>query len=835
MKQLTIFLLGILSVISTFQPASAQDWGRIQGTVYVSARTEVATDATVTLVGLNYSTRVDESGQYIFDEVPAGSVLLRVESPLWGRNSETILVVAGETVEVDIEVIMHLQLEELIITAGPTTLTRSELVNPINVLSGSDLLETDGVSLGEALKNQPGMASTYYGPGASRPIIGGVGGSRVKILQHGLDVGDVSDQSEDHAVVADALDVKRVEIIRGPAALLYGSEITGGVVNILGGQIPNERPVSRIEGVLMARGGLGSSERGGGGRLTGAFGNVVWNANGLFRETGDVSTPMFNPEGIHEEHEGEHDDHGESEHDDHDEGEHDDHDEDEHDEHGEDEHDEDHGDEVLVDHIENSGTSLSRGSFGMSYVGRRGFIGAAISFHNSDYGVPGGHMHGHGDEHDEHGHDDHDEHDHEDHDEDDHEDHDEDDHEDHDEHGHGEAGEEISIDLNSISYGVGGEYRFTNEAIHGLRFRFGLVDYKHSELENFESGLTEIGIVYENNQLEGRIELDHSLHKMTRGVVGVQIKRRDLSSVSDHSSLPTTLTNDIGIFAMERVDLGEFNLEFSGRMQWQSHDPDEKLDRSFSAVSLGAGINYQASEQLAFSLSLARAAKLPSVTELYSDGLHTAVRSVERGNENLEVETTNNATFSSYVHSNRVQVTLTGYLNQSDNFIYLAPTGEFEEENPILQAAQSEVLIAGVELDADVELFHSDNTHIKLGLTGDYISGQLTSDDGYLPRIPPFRVGASLQYSLDNFVANLAVKRVGKQDQVFSITEDETDGYTMLSLKLGYRFIFGSVAQSIALQGLNLTNTLARSHTSLLKDTVPLPGRDIRLTYTIHF
>ena len=195
MKGVYKLTFGVIIILMSFQPASAQDWGRIQGTVYASEGIAAVTDATVTLVGLNYSQRVNESGQFVFQEVPAGSVLLRVESPQWGQNARTVTVVSGETVEIEIGVLLHMHLEELVISAGPTALTRSELVNPVNVVTGNDLLESDGLSLGESLKIQPGIASTYFGPGASRPIIGGVGGSRVKILQNGLDIGDVSDQS----------------------------------------------------------------------------------------------------------------------------------------------------------------------------------------------------------------------------------------------------------------------------------------------------------------------------------------------------------------------------------------------------------------------------------------------------------------------------------------------------------------------------------------------------------------------------------------------------------------------------------------------------------------
>ncbi len=805
MKNLSCLVVGVLMTFVGTLPVSAQEWGSIQGTVSVTDSDVVVTDATVTLVGLNYSQRVDVSGQFVFEEVPAGSVLLRVESAIWGRNSEAVTVFAGETVEVHIEVLQHVRLEEMVITAGPTPLTRSELVNPVNVLTESDLLESDGVSLGESLKNLPGVASTYFGPGASRPIIGGVGGSRVKILQHGLDVGDVSDQNEDHAVVADAFDARRIEVIRGPAVLLYGSDITGGVVNILDGRVPNERPVNRIAGMAVGRGGLGSNERGSGGSLTGAFGSVVWRAHGMVRETGDVSTPSFSIEGQHDDHE--------------------EHEEEEHEEHEEHE-DEDHEALEMVDHIENSNTSLGRGSFGMSWLGRRGYIGAAVSFHNSDYGVPG-HAHGaHGDEHGEHDEDGHNEDEH--HDDDEHDDHEE-------EHGHDEEGVgEVSIDLNSVTYDIEGAYRFGGGVIDGLRFRFGVTDYKHTEIEHLESGGREIGAIFENNRWEGRLELDHSLSRFTKGTAGVQVKSRDLNPAGSHSSLPATLSTQVGVFAMERINLRQFKLEFSGRMQWQTHDPDGHTEKTFSSLSLGAGANYTVNDQLAFSLSIARAAKAPSTAELYSDGLHTAIRSVEIGNENLETEVTSNATVSGFLNTEPVHVTVTGYLNQSDNFIYHAPTGRMEEGNPVLQTAQAQARITGLEVDADLEVFHSGNSHVIVGLMADYISGRLTSEDDYLPRIPPLRLGASLRYSLNNFVANLSVKRIASQEDVFSM-EEHTDGYTMINAKVRYRMVVRSTVQNISLQGLNLGNTLARSHTSFLKETVPLPGRDIRLTYAIHF
>ena len=828
MKTLHLLLFAMLTMIAGLPTAFAQeDIGRIAGTVYLTDSDSVVTDAKVTIVGMSFAQSVDEQGKFLFESVPAGSALLRVESPIWGQKSQNVTVVAGETVEVDIEIQLHIHLEELIVSAGPTALTRLKLVNPVHVISGLELRESSGTNLGESLMDKAGISSSYYGPGASRPIIGGVGGSRVKILQHGLDIGDVSDQSEDHAVGVEAFDAERIEIIRGPATLLYGSDITGGVVNVMDGRVPTQRPVNRVEGMIMGRGGLGAEERSGAGSITGSLGNIVWRARGLLRETGDVSTPLFNPEGIlggHDDH-----DHEEDHDDDHDDEEdHDDHDDEEdHDDH--DDHETEAESVSMVDHIENSRTSVSRGSFGMTWLGQRGYVGASVSIDRKDYGIPG---HGH----DDHGHDEHDDHD-EDHDE--HE-HDEDEHEhdehddDHEEHGHQEGIGVVTTDLQSVAYDLQGAYRFGDQAIKTLRFRLGLIDYSHSEIEQVEEGEDEVGAVYDNHQFEGRLELDHSLFGTTAGVAGLQFKRRDLDVSGSHASQPQTLSNDVGVFAMEQLDMGAWRFEFSGRLHLQSYDPVGKKERSFSLLSVGAGLNYEVNKNFSVSMSLARAAKTPSASELYSDGLHTAIRSIELGNEDLDPEVTVNSTISAHIHSEPVHLTLSGYINNSTNFIYFGRTGEMEEGLPVLQTAQSDARILGVEFDSDIRLIDRAKTNLTLGFSGDYIRGQLTSIDGNLPRMPPLRVKASLQYSWSNVLAKFSVRHLATQDQVF-FTEEETEGYTMLDAKIRYRLIVNSTVHTIALQGFNLTNTLARLHTSLLKDTVPLPGRDIRLTYTFHF
>ena len=791
MKGVFKLAFGVMITLASFQSANAQDWGRIEGTVYVTEGI-MATDATVSLVGLNYVLKVDESGRYVFEEVPSGSVLLRATSLRWGRSSMTVTVVAGETTEANIQVLRDVHLEEIVVSSGSAALTRSELANPVGVLTGYDLSESSSLSLGESLKDMPGISSSYIGPALSRPIIGGVGGSRVKILQQGVETADLSDIGADHAMNVDAFDAGRIEIIRGPSALLYGSNATGGVVNIIDGRVPNERPAGFVEGTVMGRVGSVADERSGGGNISGAFGNLVWRARALVRESGDFSTPEFMP--------------------------------------GEEHHEEGEPAALHLTSVENSGSSLTRGSFGLSWIGRRGYIGGAVTVHNNDHGVPGHANHGHEEEHgdDDHGDDDHGDDDHGD------DDHGDEDHADEDQPQEGVG--EVTGEMTSRTYDLEGAYRFSNTMLRGIRFRAALTNYETAEVEHVEEGEEGVSTILGRDQLEGRLEVDHVLASNMVGVAGIQIANSEMTIEGTEAFLPDALSTGIGVFALERINLDALRFEFSGRMQWQSHDPRESgmTERSFTALSLSGGVNYERSEDIRFSLSWARASKMPDVTELYAQGLHTSTRAVEIGNENLEVETTNGLTIASHIQRDPLTASISAYTNQANNFIYLAPTEREDEGNPVYQMNQAEARISGVEVDARLELLHGQQSHLVLRLWGDYVRGRLVENEQDLPRMPPLRVGAGIRYALGGFGIDFSVKHVADQEQVFP-GEMETHGYTMVNAGARYRLVVGSTVQHISLQGTNLTDVLAREHTSFVKGLVPLPGRDLRLSYTFVF
>lgn len=182
--------------------------------------------------------------------------------------------------------------DEVTVTATPLPRSLSDLVTPADQVTGEQLRVQEQRTLGETLSRQPGVSSTYYGPNASRPIIRGQGGERIRILNNGVSLLDASGASVDHAVALDPIALKRVDVIRGPAALLYGSATVGGVVNAVDGRIPEVR----LEGIttqLEPRWNSASSEWGGAGVVEGGFRGFNFHLNGVGRDTKDLAIPAF--------------------------------------------------------------------------------------------------------------------------------------------------------------------------------------------------------------------------------------------------------------------------------------------------------------------------------------------------------------------------------------------------------------------------------------------------------------------------------------------------------------------------------------------------------------
>jgi iron complex outermembrane receptor protein len=341
------------------QPSVETASGTVAGRV-VGQEGAPATDAHVELVELGRRTEVGGDGGFRFSAVPPGIYILQAQSPRAGMNVTRVEVAAGQEARLEITLDRALHQETVVVTATGHAATLSEIAQPVTVLSGADLALKRQPTLGETLAQEPGVSSTYFGPGASRPVIRGLGGDRIRVLQSGVGTADASSTSPDHAVSFDPLAAEQVEVVRGPATLLYGSNAVGGVVNVLDDRVPDTAPDRPLHGAIEFAGATAADEGSGAASLTGGAGRFAWHADFLHRRTDDVSIPGFaESAALRAEEEAEGEEH-----------------------------------EQATGVLENSAVENTGGALGVSVVSSRGYLGLALSGLDSTYGVPGHAQHG---------------------------------------------------------------------------------------------------------------------------------------------------------------------------------------------------------------------------------------------------------------------------------------------------------------------------------------------------------------------------------------------------------------------------------------------------------
>ncbi len=186
------------------------------------------------------------------------------------------------------------ELEAFEVRSFPLARAAEDHAQPAAILEGRRLDDRGALSLGATLDGLPGVSATGYFPGASRPIIRGFSNDRIRVLSDGVDTFDASVGSLDHAVALEPIAAERVEIVRGPATLLYGSNAVGGVVNVIDARVPRRVPAVSVEGAFGSD--YASAADGWTGRyaLRGRAGDSwAWQSAGLLRRHGDVSIPGY--------------------------------------------------------------------------------------------------------------------------------------------------------------------------------------------------------------------------------------------------------------------------------------------------------------------------------------------------------------------------------------------------------------------------------------------------------------------------------------------------------------------------------------------------------------
>jgi iron complex outermembrane recepter protein len=279
----SILLVGAVS------SAAAQGTAVLQGKLVNSLSGDPIAGATVVLDEARRETVSEPDGTFRFDNLAPGPyhVFVRTAGYSSRRTEVTVSTPAGNPVDVHVDPDLHFQ-EVASVTAEVRS--QFDVYQPTSVLAGQDLAKQLEMSIGATLESQPGVASRTFGPATARPVIRGLDGDRVLILQDGQRTGDLSTQSADHAVTVNPAAAQRIEVVRGPATLLYGSNAIGGLVNVLTDQIPTT-PLQGTTGSAIFDVGSAAEETGAAGDVRVGNGTFALVAGGGGRRSGDVQTP----------------------------------------------------------------------------------------------------------------------------------------------------------------------------------------------------------------------------------------------------------------------------------------------------------------------------------------------------------------------------------------------------------------------------------------------------------------------------------------------------------------------------------------------------------------
>lgn len=681
-----------------------------------------------------------------------------------------------------------LHLERLVVSTSPYARDSHEVAQPVSVLDGSRLAQRQATSLGELLSGETGVSSTYFGPGASRPVVRGLGGDRLKVLENSVGTIDASVTSPDHAVSLDSLLIERVEVVRGPAALLYGGNAVGGVVNVITHRIHEARPDAALEGRIEARTQSVNDETSAGLVLEGAAGAFAWHLDGFHCDTSDMQIPGYAESARQRaaEEAYEHEDHEEE--------------------------------AEAYGSVPNTAIASDGGSIGLSWIGESGYVGAAWSGFNTVYGVPSGaHHHAH--------------------------------EEDAGAAAESAGNEGVKIDLVQRRFDMQGGLTRETGLLRGAKFKVGSADYRHQELEGAEIGTVFRNRGYDarvellHQPLAGFTgavgwQGGRSDFEAIGDEAFVPPSRSTHQALFVFEKLPTgTLTWQFG----SRVESQKITLrEGSG------------IARHDATLSLSGGLVWKLNDAWNLGASLARSERAPNAQERFADGPHAGTNAYEIGDPSLGVETSTALDLSLRRRTGFVTGALTFFANQFDGYVYEQATGLFAVEHDgafefvgaddpeaeaglaVYRYRQTDAQFQGVEAELVFHLHESSTEILDLHVAADTVVGKDTRNGGPLPRITPRRGRLSLDWTRGPLALGAEAQFVAAQRDV-TANELPTDGYTLLSLSASYRFIAGRTIWTLFARGTNLGNEEARVHNSFLKDIAPLAGRSLNAGVRISF
>jgi iron complex outermembrane receptor protein len=684
----------------------------------------------------------------------------------------------------------HQNTEVIRITADPLARTQLNSAQPVSVLAGDYLREQQQHTLGDTLANQPGINATHFAGVASSPIIRGLDGPRVKITQNGLDTADVSRGSPDHAVTTETSTAQQIEILRGPATLLYGSGAIGGVVNVVDQRI--------AQGLVGGqRGFFGLSVDSASDRREGQFSYsadhnaTVWHVDGFKRRSDDYQVPKFlNDDG------------------------------------------------ELVDYVENSFVDAKGLNTGVSYIFDKGYFGVSYGRLEQQYGIPG-HAH-----HDDDDHDDHDDHGDEagpfgdmwqnriqv--------------------HG-GWQNPMQGLQQLELRYGFT-DYQhqeiedgnpattFTNrqhelrvtanhEPLAGWNGAFGYHFFDQKQQAFGEEAYTppadtsrhalfwlleqQIGAF--NWQTGVRVE-DVRVSAQNAEVIGSS--RLDFTPVSASLGFTTPLTSEL-----------QLALNVSHAQRAPSANEIYSNGAHLATQTYELGLLYTLHEEAEHEYHIEANSRLPAIEKANSIDLSFHF---EQPTYHLDYTVfynrVNNFVFSTISGVNSADLRHDDHDDHDDDHHDDHDLGDHHDHSeglPVLVNQQRDVELFGYEISGAWRL----NSNWEVSGFADYIRARSLDGDGNLPRIPAQRIGTDVRYQASNWEAKLGYTYYFKQQRI-AANETVTDSFGLLNAQLNlFPQVVNDLGMSIYIKGENLTNELGLVHSSFLKNDAPIRGRNFSI------
>ena len=647
-----------------------------------------------------------------------------------------------------------------------------DVLGGVSVVDKEELTREARTSIGETLQGQPGVTASSFGPTASRPILRGLQGERVRILVDGIGSLDLSSSDPDHAVSINPLTAQRIEVLRGPSALLFGSSAIGGVVNVIDTRIPRSIPTEPVHVDALIQYGSAANERSANLSVDAPLGgHFVAHVDGAYSRFDDLevggfllskplreealASPVPDIRAL----------------------------------------------ASLKGKLPNTDGRIADVAGGLAYVDGELNIGVSVSRHTFNYGVP---IRFSLDP-------------------------------DFEAAQPTIDGRQTRTDLR-VNAPIGGffkafEFRGGIAKYHhdeiedsgeiGSSFSTHGGEMRADLVQNEQGGWGGTsGVQY----LDQHIRLSGAEKYLPDG------ENRQLGLFTLQSLVRGKLRFETGArieFAKLRADADDAIAENGGVVGTMP------FTRNFTPVSGSLGATYEFVQGWRAGLSLAHSERAPSIDELYSQGPHGGSQSFLFGDPDLEKETSNSAELSVHHVVGPLHVQGSVYYSRFNNFIYLAPTGDVRDDLPVYDYRQAKAEYLGFELGSDAKFGKALGIDWGGEVVADAVRATVRNF-GPAPQIPPFRVLGALTGSRGQVDGRLEVERVSAQDRT-APNETSTPGYTLVNASFDWHPFAAKPELTLSLQGNNLFDVEARRHSSFLKDYAPLAGRDIRLSARMNF